>query len=230
MWRATQLARKQGKPLIASFSDVAASGGYYVACGADAIVASPGSITGSIGVFVLRPVIGGLLEKFGIGVESLTRGAHADLLLSSRPLSQSSRKRLREEVESIYTLFVERVAAGRNLSPERVDALARGRVWTGAQAAEIGLIDGLGGLRVAVARAKELLKLDPDADVALVPYPRPRSLVEELQEALRGVVQVSELPLPLPRLPRLVRRVRQWLAAVPEGAPAVLPPFIVEIR
>ena len=102
VWRATQRARAKGKPLVASFSDVAASGGYYVAAGADAIVASPGSITGSIGVLVLRPVLAGLLEKLEIGAESITRGAHADLQLASRPLSPESRERLRREVESIY--------------------------------------------------------------------------------------------------------------------------------
>ena len=96
VWRATQRAREKGKPVVASFSDVAASGGYYVACGADRIVSQPASYTGSIGVFVLRPILAGLFEKLGVGVEAMTRGEHADLLLSSRRLSPRTRESLRQ--------------------------------------------------------------------------------------------------------------------------------------
>jgi protease-4 len=227
VWRAAERAQAEGKPLIASFSDVAASGGYYVAAGADAIVASPGSITGSIGVFVLRPVLASLLDKLEIGHESLTRGAHADLLLASRPLSEGSRERLRSEVRSIYDLFVERVADGRGLSPDAVDTIGRGRVWTGAQAAGIGLVDRVGGLRTAVRHAKERLALDPDADVALVPYPPPRSLVEQLDDLLKGV---RAHVVPATTATRLARRLEPWLEAVVEEAPVALLPFEIEIR
>jgi protease-4 len=213
--------------LIASFSDVAASGGYYVAAGADAIVAPAGSFTGSIGVYVLRPVLRGLLDKLGIGVEGLTRGAHADLLLASRPLTAETRGRLRDDIESVYKLFVERVAAGRDMSTERVDQLGRGRVWTGIQAMESGLVDEVGGLRTAVARAKASLGLDPDADVALIAYPQPKSLAEQIDDALRGIAASSAPELPLPGI---ARNLLAWLVAVPEGAPALLPPFFVEIR
>jgi protease-4 len=227
VWRAARRARRHGKPVIASISDVAASSGYYVASAADAIVAPPASLTGSIGVFVLRPVLRGLLEKLGIGVQSLTRGAHADLLLGSQPLTAESRLRLREEVESIYDLFVERVADGRQLSTERVNELGQGRVWTGAQAAATGLVDEVGGLRVAVRRAKESLDIDPDADVLLVPYPRPKSLAEQIDEVLRGLTAAAVPALPLPRL---ARGLAPWLAALPEGVPVLLPPFLVEIH
>lgn len=227
VWRATQVARANGKPLIVSFSDVAASGGYYVAAGADAIVASPGTITGSIGVVLLRPVIGGLLEKFDIGFESLTRGAHAGLALSTEPLSPASRERLRREVESIYDLFVERVAAGRDLSAERVNEIGRGRVWTGAQALEVGLVDELGGLRAAARRAKVAAGIDPDADVALVPYPRPGSLAEQVSSALQRVAAHATPALPLPRLARIAA---EWLATAPINAPALLPPVVLDIH
>jgi protease-4 len=227
VWRATQLAEKHDKPLIVSFSDVAASGGYYVACGADAIVASPGTITGSIGVAVLRPVLGGLLEKLDIGFDTLTRGGHADLGLSMEPLSDASRERLRVEVKSVYDLFVDRVADGRALAPERVNEIGRGRVWTGAQAAEMGLVDELGGLRTAARRAKIAAGIDPDADVALVPYPRPLPLAEQLSEAMRRIAVSAALPRPLPKLARLAA---EWIAAVPPGAPALLPPFVFDIR
>lgn len=227
VWRATRRARESGKPLIASFSDVAASGGYYVAVGADAIVASPATLTGSIGVFLIRPVVRGLLDKLGIGVATLTRGRSADVLLASQALSPESRERLRQEVASIYELFVERVAEGRKLKLERVDALGRGRVWTGAQAAERGLVDAVGGLREAALRAKLALGLRPDADVALEPFPKPRSLAEQVEEALRRVSLASQPGLPLPRL---ARSLEQWLAGFADAAPGLVPPVLVEIH
>lgn len=226
VWRAVVDARQSGKPIIVSFSDVAASGGYYVAAAADAIVSDPATLTGSIGVFVLRPVLAGLLEKLDIGVESLTRGKHADLFLSSRPLSAGSRERLRADVEAIYELFVERVAEGRSLAPEEVDAVGQGRVWTGEQALERGLVDSLGGLRVAALEAREALGLPPDADVELVPYPSPPSFVEQLAELL-GASVTSRI---LPELPESVRHVAGLLRAAPAGTPALVPPLLVDVR
>jgi len=226
VWRATQRVKAEGKPIVASFSDVAASGGYYVAAATDAIFASPASITGSIGVFVLRPVIGGALEKLDIGFESLTRGRHADLQLSTRPLSGPSRERLRAEVRSIYDLFVERVATGRGAEPEQIDSVAQGRVWTGAQALEAGLVDGLGGLRAAVEEGKRRLSLDEDADVALVVYPPPRSLADQLVEALGGV-QMTHVATPLDAV---ISRARPWLQALADGSPTALLPFWLEIH
>jgi protease-4 len=229
IWHATKSSERNGKPLIVSFSDVAASGGYYVAAGADAIVASPATITGSIGVVVLRPVLRGLFEKLDIGVESLTRGRHADIASSANPLSDGSRERLAAEVQSIYDLFVERVAMGRDLTPERVHELGRGRVWTGEQAHASGLVDELGGLRAATRRAKQAAGLDPDVDVALVPYPKPKPLAEQISEAM-SVAVTSVAPSLLLPLPRIAERAVEWLESVPEGAPALLPPFAFDIR
>jgi len=227
VFRAVERARASGKPVIASFSDVAASGGYYAAAGADAILASPASLTGSIGVFVLRPVLAGTLDKLGIGFESLTRAPHADIPLATRKLSDASRARLRAEVAAIYDRFVERVAAGRKLDASRVDAVGQGRVWTGAQAFERGLVDGLGGLRAAVLEGKRRLDIDADADVALVIYPPPLSLYEQIDEALGGLR--AEL---LDRLPvsAALRRARPWLQAAGDGAPTALLPFHLEIH
>jgi len=224
IWRAARQARAQGKPVIVSCSDLAASAAYYVAAGADAIVASPGSLTGSIGVFVLRPVVRGLLGKLDIGVESLTRGAYASLLLASEPLSERTRAWLHAEVVSIYDLFLSRVSEGRDLTLEQVDAVARGRVWTGEQAASKGLVDEIGGLRVAVRRALQQLALDPESDVALVPYPAPTSLAEQLDETLHNLTAQSD------PLSGLLRRAEPWLEAMWAGAPALLPPFIPRIR
>src|SRR5262249_45341268 len=145
VWRAAQKAKEHGKPLIASVSDVAASGGYYVLCGADAIVAPPASLVGSIGVFVMRPVLGGLLDKLAIGHEALTRGAHADLLLATKPLTDSGRERMRAEIDAIYDTFLARVSAGRGMTRDQVPAIGPGRGWTGAQAVENGPGRRLGG-------------------------------------------------------------------------------------
>ena len=227
VWRAAARARELGKPLIASVSNYAASGGYYVLCGADAIVAPPGSLVGSIGVFAVRPVIAGLLEKLDIGVESMTRGRYAGMLTPSEPLSEGNRERLRAELQVLYDLFVARVSAGRGMDREQVHEVGRGRVWTGAQAAENGLVDELGGLRTAVRRAKEAVGLDPDDDVLLVPFPAPQSLFQELDDALRGAVARA---LPRFSIVELASRFEPLLTSVPLGTPVLVPPFSVEIR
>ena len=225
VWRAAARAKEAGKPLIASVSNVAASGGYYVLAGADEILASPASLVGSIGVFVVRPVFGGLLDKLGIGYESMTRGRHADILVSTQVLSEGGRERMHAELDAIYDTFLDRVAGGRGLSREQVHAVGRGRVWTGAQAVDVGLVDSLGGLRAAVRRAKERAGIDAEADVALVPYPEPRSLVEQLDEAFQQSAVIAT-----PRLPALLQDLEPLLGAWAADEPLALPPFLVRIR
>jgi protease-4 len=227
VWRATQQAREKDKPVIASFSDVAASGGYYVACGADRIVSQPATYTGSIGVFVLRPILAGLLEKLGIGIEAMTRGEHADLLLASRPLSAHTRRRLRADVRGVYETFVGRVAEGRELAPEAVDEIGQGRVWTGAQASEIGLVDVLGGLRTAVLEAKAVVGLEEDADVELVSYPLPKSLAEQISEALEVSLRATVSSL---SLPSALHQLVTTLQVLPTGTPILIPPGLTEIH
>jgi len=227
VWRAVARAREGGKPVIASFSDVAASGGYYVAAPADAIVAQPASITGSIGVLVVRPVLAKLLAELDVGVATLTRGARADLALASQPLSPASRAWLQREVDAAYELFVARVSAGRPLDPPGVDLVGRGRVWSGADAAERGLVDALGGLATAVDLAKERLGLDPDADVGLVAYPPPRPLAEQIADALTQARARALAGLPSVRA---VRRLEPWLDAAGARRPVALLPFSVEVR
>jgi protease-4 len=230
IWRAVRKARAKGKPVVASFSDVAASGGYYVAAGADRIVAQPSTITGSIGVFVIRPMIAGALDKLDIGFASITRGQHADLLLSTQPLSEGARERMREEVRGIYHQFVARVAEGRGLDEKRVNEVGRGRVWTGAAAKEAGLVDTLGGLREAVAEAKGLVGLPADADVVLVPFPPPKPLVEQLREAFQGAVALRADGIALDLLPRGARAAVSALRELPAGAPLLIPPVFAEVR
>jgi protease-4 len=226
VWRAAARAKEAGKPLIASVSNVAASGGYYVLAGADEILASPSSLVGSIGVFVVRPVFGGLLDKLGIGYEAMTRGQYADILVATRPLSEGGRERMVAELDAIYDTFLDRVAGGRGLSREQVHAVGRGRVWTGSQAVDVGLVDSLGGLRAAVRRAKERAGIDPAADVALVPYPEPRSVFEQLlQETLQPAALAA-----VPRLPALLQQLEPLVGAWAEDEPLALPPFLVRIR
>jgi protease-4 len=229
MWRALRRARERSeKPIIASFSDVAASGGYYVASAADAIVASGTSVTGSIGVFALRPVVEDLLDEAGVGSEQLLRGAHADLGAGSRRLSPGARERLDRIVLDTYGLFLDRVAAGRSLDRAKVDAVGQGRVWTGEQAHERGLVDELGGLREALVRAKLAKGLDADADVALVTYPPPKTMAEQIADLLnariaRAVRAGIGLPTSLARAERLVSN-------LPSSTPLLVPPALVEIR
>lgn len=225
IWKAVRRAREK-KPVIASLSDVAASGGYYVACAADEVVADGATLTGSIGVFVLRPVLNRLLDRLEVGHEGMTRGPRAEILLATRPLSDATRRWLERDVRSIYERFVERVAEGRGLERDAVDAVAQGRVWTGAQAVERGLVDTEGGLRAAVARARERLGLAPDTDVALIPYPPPKPWFEQLRDTLP---QVGASWL-WSAWPEELRHLAGWLEALPVRSPVLIPPFWVEVR
>jgi protease IV len=171
IWREVKRARERGKPVVVSMGSVAASGGYYVSMDADAIVANPGTITGSIGVITGKLVIRDLKERLGVGSDTVRTNANADAWSADTPFTPEQQAHREAEADLFYTDFVERVAEGRNLSIEAVDAVARGRVWTGADALERGLVDELGGFRTAVRRAKVLAGLDEDAEVRIVSYP-----------------------------------------------------------
>jgi len=232
IWRAVDRASAQGTPVIASFSDVAASGGYYVASAADVIVSDPGTLTGSIGVFALRPAIGGLLEKLEIGIESITRGRNADFLLSTQKMSPASLARLQTSVLDTYQLFLTRVADGRGLTIEQVDQIGQGRVWTGRQALEIGLVDELGGLYTAVRRAKLEVGLAATDDVYLIPFPKQKSLSAQLMEAFQQTGALAAGPgiLFAESLPEPLRKIVEWTRDLPSGTPLLIPPVIIEIR
>src|SRR5687767_59405 len=177
IWREVMLTRDV-KPVIASMSDVAAVSGYYIAMPAHAIVAEPATLTGSIGVVMIKFVIDGTIKKLGMNMEGVYAGKYADLYSPVRPFSPEERKRVEEHMQATYDAFVEKAAAGRNTTPERIDAVAQGRVWTGRQAKDLGLIDELGGLERALALAKQRAKLEPDSEVELVVYPPKKSILE----------------------------------------------------
>jgi len=191
IWRELVRARKEKrKPVIASMGDVAASGGYYVAAAADEIFAEPSTITGSIGVFVGRFDAEKLYDKLGLNLITVKRGESADLFATNRPATAAERKTLQDWVENFYDQFVERVAEARHMSKAEVDGVARGRVWTGAQAMERKLIDGFGGLHDAVAAAKKRAGIAPDEPIDLDDE---TWLPVELQD-LAGVNAVADLP------------------------------------
>ena len=188
IWRELTLARTgpDAKPLVASMADLAASGGYYIAIAAPDIVAEPGTLTGSIGIYGGKIVTGGTYDKLGMNVEAVSIGAHAEMNSPVRPYSDADRAKVEEQLKAFYDQFVEKVAAARHMTPEAVDAIAQGRVWTGRQAKGLGLVDALGGLDRAVALAKERAKIPAGERVEIVVYPPKRSLYDVLTSSLFG--------------------------------------------
>lgn len=172
IWRETLRARAAGKPVVASMGGVAASGGYYVAMSADRIVASPGTITGSIGVFSGKFVTASLRQRLKVSTDVLRLNPNADMFGSVEPFTPEQKAKLGTSLDRVYDTFTSRVAEGRSLAPEAVDAVARGRVWTGADAMERGLVDVLGGFATALREAKALAGLDPDEPVAVATFPK----------------------------------------------------------
>jgi protease IV len=170
IWREVVRLRAAGKPVIVSMGDVAASGGYFIAAPADVIVAQPGTITGSIGVILGKPVLREAFGRSGVNVETVAEGENATMFSSSRPFSDSEWERINTWLDAVYEDFTEKVASGRGMSRERVHELGRGRVWTGADAVGNGLADEAGGLHDAIEIARRRAGLPSDAPVRV--YPR----------------------------------------------------------
>jgi protease-4 len=188
--RAVLEAKAAGKPVIVSMGDTAASGGYWIAMNADRIIAAPATLTGSIGVLAGKMATGGLWESLGVTWESIRRGGNAAMWSSVTPFDAAGRERLETMLDSLYATFTANVAEARKLAPEKVRQIARGRVWTGSQALDLGLVDELGDLELALTRTREAIGLAADAPVSLDVYPRPRSLLERLAElAMNGRAQ-----------------------------------------
>ncbi|CAM3881536.1 S49 family peptidase [Nocardiopsis rhodophaea] len=171
--RECKLTSESGTPVIASMGDVAGSGGYYVTLGADAIVAHPGTITGSIGVFVGKPVLKGLMGRIGVSTDAIDGGQHSGMFATDRGFTESEWERVNTLLDTIYDDFTGKVAEARGMSRERVHEVARGRVWTGRDAYERGLVDALGGLDRAVRMARAKAGLGVSAPLRLYPQPNP---------------------------------------------------------
>jgi protease IV len=165
IWREACRLREAGKPVVVSMGDVAASGGYYISCPAEVIVALPATLTGSIGVLGGKLVVDNLLERLGISTGTVQQGAHALMYSARRGFSEDERARFAATIDAIYRDFVGKVAEGRRRPVADIEAVARGRVWTGRDALEAGLVDELGGLRDAVRIARERANLPEDAPV-----------------------------------------------------------------
>jgi protease-4 len=191
--RQVRRAVEQGKPVIVSMGDVAASGGYWIAMDASRIVAAPGTLTGSIGVVAGKPVLAQLWQDVGVAWGSAQRGANADMWSTNTDYSARGRARLEAFLDWTYQSFVDGVARGRGLPQEDVLEVAQGRVWTGAQAKERGLVDDLGGFADALSVTRQEIGLEADAAIELRPFPPPRTLWEQALDLafLGGIRQLS---------------------------------------
>lgn len=232
IWNETQVIQK---PIVASMGDVAASGGYYIAMGADRIVATPGTITGSIGVVGGKLAMRGMLNKIGVTTETIERGKNSGLFDSSGTFTDSQRKVVLEMMEDIYAQFTEKAARGRKMPVEKLRALAGGRVYTGRQAKENGLVDQLGTLHDAIVTAKQLAGIDKDTEVKIEVLPEPTNFFEALFGSLdaekevrldRGLAPLNNL---VPELGEVARRA-YWLRRVFDQPAALVMPFELQIQ
>lgn len=181
---AVRAAKAAGKPVVVSMGDYAASGGYWISSEANWIVAQPSTLTGSIGVYGGKFVLADALGRFGVDMRNLTVGGdYADAFSPSQGFTPAQRAAFAAQIDRTYEEFIARVAAGRRLPPARVREIARGRVWTGAQARQIGLVDQLGGLEEAIAKARELARIPEGDSVRFKRYPEAQSPFEALSQA-----------------------------------------------
>ena len=235
MWHTLEYAKTK-KPVVTSMGDVAASGGYYIACNSNRIVADPATVTGSIGVILGRPVVKGFYDWVGISNEYITRGKNAGLLRDTEKWTDEQRAKVEESAKFVYwDNFVPKVARGRNKSVEQIHEIAQGRVWTGAQAKERGLVDEFGGLNRAIEIAKELAGLPADKDVRRVVFPAPRPFLESLfgggdDEATIRARQQEVLIEALPEDARKVFRKAALFEQLRRGETLALIPFELEVR
>ncbi len=238
IWHAIENAKAK-KPVVVSMSDVAASGGYYIACNADKIIAEPSTITGSIGVFMGKPVVKGLYDWLGVTNEYVMRGKNAGIFRETEKWTPAEREKMVQQTNSIYyDNFIPKVGKGRGKSVEEVNTLGQGRVWTGTQAMERGLIDDFGGLEKAISVAKELAKLPADKDVRRVVLPEPKPFLETLfgdetaSETVETKAQQAQAAL-LESLPADVRRAFRYAALLDKmqrGEAMLMLPFDLQIK
>jgi protease-4 len=234
IWHAIENAKVK-KPIVISMGDVAASGGYYIACNANKIIAEPSTITGSIGVFAGKPVLKGLYDWVGVSTEYVMRGKNAGLFRESEKFTDDERKKFEEMVSSTYyDEFVPKVAAGRNRDKDYVHSIAQGRVWMGDQAKENGLVDDFGGLEKAIDEAKKLAKLPADQDVKRVIFPAPRTFLQELlNRGDQTEVKLQQQRAVFSALPEDTRRALRYAAMMDQlknGQVMARMPFDLQIK
>ncbi len=238
IWHAIEKA-KEKKPVVVSMGDVAASGGYYIACNANKIIAEPSTVTGSIGVFLGKPVLKGFYDWIGVNTQYTTRGKNAGLFREDQKWEGDELAKMTEQMNSIYfDNFVPKVAKGRNKTVEEINAIGQGHVWTGFQAKQNGLIDEFGGLEKAIDVAKELASLPADKDVKRIAYPKPVPFLEKIfgsgedttftkteeQKAQEAVIK---------SLPEDMRKTLKYAAMLDQmkrGEAMLIMPFELEIK
>jgi protease-4 len=238
MWAVIQKVRKN-KPVIVSMSDVAASGGYWISMGCDAIVAQPTTITGSIGVLGMVFDLSSAYNKLGIVWETVKTGAHADMMTDKRPMTDDERKTFKKIINDFYKTFVEKVAEGRDKTWDEVHEIAQGRVWTGLRAQQLGLVDTLGGYDAALTLAKRKANLADDVQTQWVIFPKPKGLLGSVLDRIG--VRVADLFRPssvyewtlinsLPAEARAALKEIALLHRVRAGEILALTPYVPEIR
>ncbi|MBU6508213.1 MAG: signal peptide peptidase SppA [Alphaproteobacteria bacterium] len=223
IWNAVKQARAAGKKVIVSMGGVAGSGGYYIAADADKIVAEPGTLTGSIGVVAGKILVGGLLDKIGAGADAVQTSDNAALFSSVEDFSPRGYQQFEAALDSTYAGFKARVAEGRHMTDAEVEAVAKGRVWTGAQAKDQNLVDSLGGYDTAIALAKAEIGVPASSDITLRTYPRPESSLSLLLNRLLG-----DHEDPLAILPSLSDVMHELATLAFQPGMLVMPP--IEIR
>ena len=191
IWRAIRQARAAGKPVVASMGHLAASGGYFVAMAADRIVANPGTITGSSGVFSGKLVLRDFWKKFGVNWDEVHVGANALANSTNAPFSETAWRSLNRQLDRIYADFTTKAGEARKLDAQAIDKVARGRIWSGVDAQQVGLVDEIGGFRTALATVRQLANLPADAPIDIDIYPKPKNALAELFEAF----QDEQLPM-----------------------------------
>ena len=236
IWHAVESA-KQKKPVVISMSDLAASGGYYISAGANRILAQPSTITGSIGVYAGKPVLKGFYDWIGVNSEYVLRGKNAGIFRKTEPFTDEERIKFEAMVKSFYyDDFLPKVAKGRNRDVEYIDSIAQGRVWSGAQAKDRGLVDEFGGLERAVEVVKQLANIPADKGVRRVVFPAPRSFFEQWfggdQDATVEVQQKQQRAI-FEALPEDMRRAFQYTAIfdrMKNGEAMAMLPFDLQIK
>jgi protease-4 len=226
IWRESMLT-KEKKPVIVSMGDLAASGGYWIATASNAIVAEPTTITGSIGIYAGKFNLAGLYQKIGVATDGIETTPNADFFSSSRSFTAFERERLHEIIDAGYRAFLDRVALSRGKTTAEVDEVAQGRVWSGARARELGLVDELGGLRRALEIAKERAGIAADATVELRIYPVKRNFIEVLLSSFTEA-PTSRAALALLRPEELLSRY-PVLALLARGSSLALMPYQIRI-
>ena len=235
MWHAIEKA-KEKKPVVVSMADVAASGGYYISCNANKIIAEPETITGSIGMFMGKPVVKGFYQWLGVSNEYVMRGKNAGIFRETEHWTPDERAKMVEQSNAVYyDNFVPKVAKGRNLTPDKVDEIGQGRVWTGTQGKANGLVDDFGGLEKAISVAKELANLPADKDVRRVVFPAPKPFFQTFFDSEDSSVSADEKAQAaiLDAMPADIRRAFRYaslLDHMQRGEAMLLLPYELKIK